>query len=400
MRLLPSPSRAPSSLPRLCVAVGVGAASLLGADGPANARAGTPNEACDARCVVVEVVVAREEAFARQLSLTGAIAPKYQTNVAFRTGGRIAQRLVEIGEHVGADQVLAVLDPRDQTAAVDTAKAALASAQALLVQAKVAFERQQVLLKSGYTTRPSFDAAQQQLRTQQAAVDSATAALGTVREQFGYTELKAGAAGTVVGRNAEAGQVVQAGQTVFALAQDGPRDAVFDVYEAALTEPPASRTVTVALQSDPSVVTQGTVREIAPSVDDKSGAVRVKVELDHVPAGMSLGAAVIGSGSFKPQRGIVLPRGALYRWDDAPAVWIYDPASRTVAPRVVSVTRYDDDRLILSGGVVPGERVVTAGIQFLHPGQVVGVAVGQGAVDQEVDQGITDRAVVDREAAR
>ncbi len=358
------------------------------------ARSSTSADACDARCVLVAVALAREETFARQLTLTGAIAPKYQTNVAFRTGGRITQRLVDVGEHVTADQVLAVLDPRDQTAAVDTAKAVLASAQALLVQATVAFERQQALLKSGYTTRPSFDAAQQQLQTQQAAVDSASAALGTVREQFGYTNLRAGAAGTVVRRDAEAGQVVQAGQTVFVLAQDGPRDAVFDVYEAALTDPPASRVVTVALQSDPAVVTRGHVREIAPSVDDKSGAVRVKVELDAVPARMSLGAAVIGSGSFKPERGIVLPRGALYRWDDAPAVWIYDPASRTVAPRVVAITRYDDDRLVLSGGVKPGERVVTAGIQFLHPGQIVGLAPDQ-AVGPAPGQGPADR-----EAAR
>ena len=376
MRLVPSPASALLGPLILCASSCLHASSCLGADAAAGARTGTPAEACGARCILVEVVAAREEALARRLVLTGTIAPKYQTNVAFRTGGRITQRLVEVGEHVGADQVLAVLDPRDQTAAVDTAKAALASAQALLVQATVAFERQQALLRSGYTTRPSFDAAQQQLRTQQAAVASASAALGTAREQFGYTELRAGAAGTVVGRNAEAGQVVQAGQTVFALAQDGPRDAVFDVYEAALTEPPASRIVTVALQSDPSVMTQGSVREIAPSVDDKSGAVRVKVELDHVPARMSLGAAVIGSGSFKPGRGVVLPRGALYRWNDAPAVWVYDPASRTVAPRAVTLTRYDGDRLILSGGLEPGERVVTAGVQFLYPGQVVGVAAG------------------------
>ncbi len=387
MRSLPFPLRA---LPASALLL----AAVLSVPPGGPARAGARTEACDARCVLVALVVAREETFARQLTLTGAIAPKYQTNVAFRTGGRITRRLVEIGDHVAADQVLAVLDPRDQTAAVDTAKAALASAQALLTQATVGFERQQALLKSGYTTRPSFDAAQQQLRTQQAAVDSATAALGTVREQFGYTDLKAGVAGTVVGRNAEAGQVVQAGQTVFVLAQDGPRDAVFDVYEAALTEPPASRVVTVALQSDLSVVTRGHVREIAPSVDDKSGAVRVKVELDTVPARMSLGAAVIGSGSFKPERGVVLPRGALYRWDDAPAVWIYDPASRTVSPRVVGVARYDDDRLILSGGVKPGERVVTAGIQFLHPGQVVGVAPGAG------DQAATSTVATDRDATR
>ena len=357
--------------PVLCVATALVALTSLVAVAPPQANAAA--DACDTRCVLVRVVAAHEDFFARQLILTGAIAPKYQTNVAFRTGGKIVRRLVEVGDHVSADQVLAVLDPRDQTAAVETAKAILASSQALLVQASVAFDRQQALLRSGYTTRPTYDLAQQQLRTQQAAVDSAKAALSTAEEQFGYTDLKAGAAGTVVGRNAESGQVVQAGQTVLVLAQDGPRDAVFDVYEAALTEPPASKTVTVALLSDPSVVTQGSVREIAPSVDDKSGAVRVKVELDHVPPGMSLGAAVVGVGRFKPQTGIMLPRGALYRWGDAPAVWIYDGASRTVTPRLIDVARFDGDNLVVSGGVRAGETVVTAGIQFLHPGQVVGV---------------------------
>lgn len=329
---------------------------------------------CDAHCVLVRTVVAREDTFTLTLALTGTVAPKFQSNIAFRTSGKIIDRLVEIGDHVAANQILAVLDPRDQTANVDTVTAGLASAQALLVQATIAFERQQALLTGGYTTRPSYDAAQQQLRTQQAAVESAKAALGTAQEQLGYTKLRAGIAGIVVGRNAEAGQVVQAGQTVFSLAQDGPRDAVFDIYEAALTPPPASRTAKIVLQSDPSVVTQGQVREISPSVDDKSGAVRVKIELDHTPERMSLGATVVGSGDFQPQRAIVLPRSALFRWNDAPSLWLYDAASRTVQPKPVMVARYDGDNLVLSGGVTPGDVVVTAGIQFLHPGQVVGLA--------------------------
>ena len=329
---------------------------------------------CGARCVLVHAVVAREQMFVPTVVLTGSIAPKYQTNVAFRVSGKIIRRTVEIGDHVTADQVLATLDPRDQVANVDTAKASLASAQALLVQANVGFERQQALFKSGYTTRPTFDQAQQQLQTQQASVDSAKAALGTAQEQLGYAALKAGVAGIVVGRNAEAGQVVQAGTTVFVLAQDGPRDAVFDVYEALLAEPPASRIVKVALQSDLGVRTQGTVREISPTVDDKSGAVRVKVALESVPPGMSLGAAVIGAGAFKPRAAVVLPRSALFRWDDSPAVWLLDKTNHTASPKVVTVDRYDGDKLILSGGIEQGDMVVTSGIQFLHPGQVVGVA--------------------------
>jgi RND family efflux transporter MFP subunit len=211
------------------------------------------------------------------------------------------------------------------------------------------------------------------LRTQQAAVESAKAMLGTAQEQFGYADLKTGVAGIVTTRSAETGQVVQAGQTIFTVAQDGPRDAVFQVYEALLTDPPASKTVDVVLQSDPRVKATGAVREISPTVDASSGTVKVKVGLDSVPPGMSLGASVIGSGDFKPRQAIVLPRAALFRWDDAPAIWMFDPKTRAVTPRVVTIERYAGDTLVLSGGVAPGDSVVTAGIQFLHPGQVVAV---------------------------
>lgn len=340
---------------------------------PALADGASPRP-CDDACVLVDVVVAKSETFTPTVALTGGIEPKFQSNIAFRISGKIVQRLIEIGDHVSADQILAKLDPQEQQANLDTAKASLASAQALLVQAKVGFTRQDALFKNGYTTRPSYDQAQQQLRTQQAAVESATAALGSAEEQFGYTDLKAGIAGIVTARNAETGQVVQAGQTVFTIAQDGPRDAVFEVYEALLTDPPASKVVRVALQSNPSVRTTGTVREISPTVDASSGTVRVKVGLDSVPDGMALGAAVVGSGDFKSRRAIVLPRSALFRWDDAPAVWRLDPKTGTVEPKVVTIARYDGDNLVLTEGVAPGDTVVTAGIQFLHPGQIVGVA--------------------------
>ncbi len=296
----------------------IGLVSIMGpicviALGPARAD----DRVCDLHCSLVDVTIASRQTVTSSVVLTGGIEPKFQSNVAFRVSGRITQRLVEIGDHVTKDQVLAALDPQEQRANLDTAKAGLASAQALLAQAQVAFIRQEALFKSGYTTRPSYDQAQQQLRTQQAAVEAAKATLGTAEEQFGYTDLKPGVAGIVTARNAETGQVIQAGQTVFTIAQDGPRDAVFEVYEALVTTPPPSKTVRIALQSDPTVTTTGQVREISPTVDSASGTVRVKVGLDDVPARMSLGAAVIGSGDFKPLQAIVLPRGALFRWADS-----------------------------------------------------------------------------------
>ena len=268
---------------------------------------------------------------------------------------------------------MARVDPQVQRANLDAAKAGLGSAQALLMQARATFDRQTELLKSGFTTRPTYDQAQQQLRTQQAAVELATAAVGTAEEQLGYAELKAGVRGIITARNAETGQVVQAGQTVFTVAQDGPRDAVFDVFETLVTDPP-SRDVRVFLQADPSVVATGTVREISPTIDPASGTVKVKIGLESVPPQMSLGAIIVGTGTFKPHPAIVLPRSALFRWQDSPAVWLFDPKSRTVTPKVITIDRYAGEELVLSDGVASGDTIVIAGIQFLRPGQVVGVA--------------------------
>ncbi len=324
--------------------------------------------------MLVEAVSVEAGTYAAKVALTGDIEPKYTSNVAFRISGKIDKRLVEVGEHVAADTVLARLDPRDQQANVDTAKAGLVSAQALLTQAGTNYDRQAALYKQGYATRPAFDQAEQQLRTQNAAVQSAKAALGTAQEQFGYIELKAGVAGIITARNAEAGQVVQAGQTVFTLAQDGGRDAVFDLYEALVASPPGDQRIQVYLQSDPKIATSGGVREISPTVDPASGTVKVKIGLDVVPPRMSLGAAVVGVGSFRPREATVLPRGALYRWHDAPAVWIVDANTHVVQPKVVEILRYAGDDIVVASGVAPGEMVVTAGLQFLYPGQVVGLA--------------------------
>ncbi len=321
----------------------------------------------------VRVVAAALAPVSERVVLTGDIQAKFLSNIAFRVSGKIQERLVEVGEHVTADQVLARLEPQEQQVNVDTAQAALASAEALLTQAKVSFERQQSLMRSGYTTRTAYDQAEQTLRTTQASVESAKAALGNAREQFSYTELKTGVAGMITARNAEAGQVVQSGQTVFTLAQDGPRDAVFIVSETLLAEPPEGKTIDIILLSDPRVRTTGTVREISPAVDPSSGGVRVKIGLSKVPPEMSLGATVAGIGQIRTRPAVSLPWSALFRWQDRPAVWVLDPGSGTVAPKTVAIERYAGSAIVLSDGIAPGERVVVAGIQLLRPGQKVAV---------------------------
>ena len=108
----------------------------------------------------------------------------------------------------------------------------MTAAEAQLRVARATFDRQNHLIASGFTTRVAFDQAQEGLRTAEGSLEAANAQLGTAKDALGYTELRADASGVITARSLEVGQVVQAGQPVFSLAQDGERDAVFEIYEA------------------------------------------------------------------------------------------------------------------------------------------------------------------------
>jgi membrane fusion protein, multidrug efflux system len=329
----------------------------------------TPPQASLARVDVITVEIVD---FAPRVTLTGIIAAQVQNDLSFRVSGQIIERNADVGDHVTADQVLARLDPRTREADVESAKAGVQSAEAQFKQANATFQRQKTLFEGGFTTRPNYDQAEQQLRTAQASLDSANNQLTSARDQLSYTILKAEETGVITARSAEVGQVVEQAKTVFTVAKDGPRDAVFEVYEAIFALVPDDVKALITLVSDPKVTAEGTVREISPAVDTNTGTVRVKVGIAQTPPQMTLGAVVTGSGNA-----VILPWGALFEIDGQPAAWVVDPREHTVSLRPIVLDAYLKDRMVVTAGLNTGDVVVTAGVQFLHPGQKVDFASGQ-----------------------
>lgn len=314
--------------------------------------------------------------YAPVVRLTGEVQAQVQSDLSFRVNGRVAERLVDVGDHVTADQVLARIDPKEQQAGVTAAEAAVRAAEAALRQATSTYERQKALLVRGFTTQREHDQAQEAFRKAQGSLETAKAQLGTARDQLSYTVLRAGAPGVITSRSVEAGQVVQAAQTVFSLAQDGPRDAVFNVYESIFTRELANPGIELTLLSDPTVRAMGIMREIAPTVDPSTGTVRVKFSVEHPPAAMALGAAVVGAGRFQPRQFVVMPWSALSSKSGQPAVWIVDPQTKAVSLEPITIEGYDTGKVIVRDGIEPGEIVVTSGTQLLRPDQVVAWANG------------------------
>jgi RND family efflux transporter MFP subunit len=324
--------------------------------------------------VMVHVATAETADYAPTTSLTGVIAARTMNNLAFRVGGRVAERLVEVGQHVDKGTVLARLDPQEQQSDMRSAQADLDAANASLTQAVAAFERQKLLLAQGFTTRRDYDTAEQAAKVAQGSVEAAQSALANTRENLTFTELRAGAPGVVTARAIEAGQVVQAAQTVFTVAEDGDRDAVFNVQETLVVSTVPDPAVTIALVSDPKVTASGRVREISPAVDPASGSIRVKVAIPGTPAAMPLGAAVVGTVSARAQMAIILPWQALTSQDGKPAVWVLDPASKAVTVNPVGILAYESGVIVIDKGLEAGQQVITAGGQLLSPGEVVEVA--------------------------
>jgi RND family efflux transporter MFP subunit len=198
--------------------------------------------------------------------------------------------------------------------------------------------------------------------------------MSNARENLSFTELKAGAAGMITARQVEAGQVVQAAQTVFTVAEDGDRDAVFNVQETLVAKTAPSPSVTITLLADPQVKAMGQVREISPAVDPASGSVRVKVGIADTPAGMPLGATVIGSVNAMPAKAVILPWQALTSSEGKPAVWIVDPSTKAVTSTLVNVLAFDSGVVVVDKGLEAGQSVVTSGGQLLSPGQAVEIS--------------------------
>jgi RND family efflux transporter MFP subunit len=319
----------------------------------------------------VRVTTAAVTDYAPSLSLTGEIAARISSSLSFRVSGRVIERKADVGQHVAPGDVLARLDPAEAQADLDAANAAVASAEAVLKQNSASFDRQKQLFDSGFTTRSGFDAAQQNLRTAANALDSAKAQAATAADALTYTVLKADKAGVVTERGIEVGQFAQAAQTAYAVAEDGPRDAVFNVFESVFFAHPAKLGVRLSLVADPNVRAIGHVREISPTVNTNAGTVTVKVAVDDARNRMPLGAPVIGEAAFAPRKVVELPWTAAASDAGKLAVWIYDPASGAVALKPVTAEAFDNERLIIAQGLDGGERVITAGGKFLYPGEIV-----------------------------
>ena len=366
-RLLPPPPRA--ALPALTLALSLAAALVL------VACAKEPPAAEPVRAVRTMTVGQLSGATTRDYAAE--IHARVESKLAFRVGGKITRRPVNLGDRVKGGQALAQVDPADLRFGQDAARAALAAAQVNYEQTAADYKRYEDLRAQGFISAADLERRNSGLQAAKAQYDQARAQAGMQTNQAAYAALTADAPGVITAVYADVGAVVGAGTPVLSLAHDGPRDVVFAVPEDQL---PVFR----RLQGKPGAVgvtlwgggaaIAATIREVAAAADPASRTFQVKADM---PAGAAeLGQTATVHVELAPADGkLRLPLQAVAGSGNQSHVWILDKATMTVREQPVVVLRPEGDDLVLDGGLKPGDTVVTAGAHALSPGQHVSLYV-------------------------
>ncbi len=320
----------------------------------------------------VETVVARVGTFAESAAYSGEVRARYENDIAFRIGGKVVERKVDVGTMVNKDAVLARLDPEDAALAAQAARSHVAAATAEYTLAKAELERYRKLVAEKFVSQGVLDAKQSAFDAAQARLRQSRAQASVSRNQSAYTALRAERAGIITAVNVEPGQVVTAGQPVMRLARPGEREVMIDVAEGRVAELREAKRLRVTLWARPDKSYAGRVREIAPAADAATRTFAVRVAIPDADAAVKLGmTAAVALQTDDTARAALLPLTAVFDHEGGAAVWVVDPRSMQVAPRKVTVSAYREDGALVTAGLADGETIVARGVHKLLAGQTV-----------------------------
>lgn len=307
-----------------------------------------------------------------EAGFAGEVRARYETRLAFRVGGKVAARTVEVGSEVKAGQALATLDPRDLQLSEQSVKSQVLAAQAERDQAKADFERYTDLHKKNFISAAEFQRRQTVYETARARYDQTQAQLSLTSNQSAYGVLRADHPGVITGIEAEVGQVVGVGQTVMRLARPEQKEVAISVPENRVEELKNAEEIIVTLWARPDVRFAGKLREIAPNTDPVTRTYTAKIAVPAAGDAMRLGmTATVYLRNRLETPAIRLPLSAIHQKDSQASVWVVGEMNQTVSLARVQLGEALGNQVTVTSGLKDGQRVVTAGVHLLHPGQKV-----------------------------
>ena len=318
----------------------------------------------------VTVIVPGRSQVARVVTASGPLGAKRDQPIGIAgAGGRVIRVLADAGSWVRAGQALAVVDRSVQTeqAAQQAAQIQAARAQAALAQAE--YDRALSLQARGFVSKSDIDTKKATRDAAFAQVRVTQAQLGATRAQMGQLNVIAPAAGLILARNVEVGQIVSpASGSLFRIAEGGQMEMRAKLSQQDLAKVHVGMPAEVTpVGSDQSYT--GAVWQVSPVIDPQSrlGDVRIAVPYNAAMRPGGFAQARISSGTTAAP---LLPQSAVLSDDRGNYVYVVN-ARNEVERRPIEIGAVDDRGVTIASGLSGDERVVLSAGPFLNPGQKV-----------------------------
>ncbi len=357
------------------------------AAGPANAAPG-------GKPVEVGVVTLSAQPVTLTRELPGRTSAFRVAEVRARVNGIVHRRLFAEGADVKAGQPLFAIDPAPYQAALDSALAQLARAEATVESATSLAQRFTTLIESNAVSRQEYDDALINVKTAQADVAAARAAVKTTRINLGYTKVTAPLAGRI-GRAevTEGAYVQQASATLLATIRQLDKVYVDLTWSAAdvlrlrraveagvLDSTDGQTEVTIVLEDGREYPFAGILQFSDVSVDETTGTIALRAIVPNPKGellpGMFVRARIdegtIRSAILVPQRGVTRDQGG------RPTALVVG-ADGKVERRTLTTDRAIGDAWLVTDGLAAGDRVIVEGLQKVRPGAPVNPVPAQAA---------------------
>jgi RND family efflux transporter MFP subunit len=366
---MPSPKQLFQSIPTPIIAFLVLAALsvlLVGCDSRAETKPPAPVRP-------VLVVPVHYEAASPERSFVGTIKPRIESDLGFRVAGKVAKRLIEVGDAVASGQPLAMLDQTDLKLQADQAEAELSAATGAQTQAQASLQRSIELRAKGWTTDAQMDTARAAADEAQGRYNKAVRAVELTKNSLSYATLMADADGVVTATLVEPGQVVAAGQGAIRVARSAEKEAVVAIPET-LVARARDGVAKVSLWSDPGRQYQAKLRELAPMADAATRTYLAKFSIPGASKDVTLGmTATLTLTDAANDRVARLPLSALFNQGSGTSLFVVNATTGQLVLKPVTVKSYDGQEVVIVGGVDEGDDVVALGVQKLDTEQRVRV---------------------------
>ena len=318
----------------------------------------------------VTVVVPGQSAVGRVITGSGPLSAKRDQPIGIAgSGGRVVRVLVDAGSWVRAGQMLAIVDRSVQAQQSNQLAAQVEAARANAALAQSNYERALALQGRGFVSKAEIDSKRAIRDAAYAQVRVAQAQLAGTRAEIGRLNVVAPAAGLILSRNVEVGQIVGPGSgALFHLAEGGQMEMRAQLAQQDLAYTHVGMPAEVRpIGSDRTF--SGSVWQVAPMIDPQTrlGDVRIAVPYDPVMRPGGFAEAKITSGTTTAP---LLPQSAVLSDDKGNYVYIINGRNE-VERRDIKIGTVNDNGVTIVSGISGNERVVLSAGPFLNPGQKV-----------------------------